>query len=186
MLQCNHEEAGTRSIFHMIIENGAKKIVVKSDDTDVLVLLIYFYWNDEKLNSSEIFMEKGHSTTSINKKRFVPIHLIAQILGKTVSDGLPAFHALTGCDTTSSFFKIGKKSAWQIYFKNHQNIELQCFGKNSIDASLKAARKLILSLYRNEKCKDLNEVRLKLTKETNKSAKEIPPTEDSFKLHVLR
>ncbi|CAG9762726.1 unnamed protein product [Ceutorhynchus assimilis] len=186
LLQSNHEEADTRLIFHLVHSSTGSPIVVKSDDTDVLVLLIYFYWNDKKLNASEIYMEKGHNTTSTNKKRFVPIHLIAQNLQKPISDGLPAFHAITGCDTTNSFFKIGKKSAWQIYFRNHQQFDLHSFGKTSIEQGLDSARKFTLSLYRNDKCKDLNEVRQKMTKETKKSAKEIPPTEDAFYLHVLR
>ncbi|CAG9761390.1 unnamed protein product [Ceutorhynchus assimilis] len=170
LLQSNHEEADTRLIFHLVHSSTGSPIVVKSDDTDVLVLLIYFYWNDKKLNASEIYIEKGHNTTSTNKKRFVPIHLIAQTLQKPISDGLPAFHAITGCDTTNSFFKIRKKSAWQIYFRNHQQFDLHSFGKTSIEQGLDSARKFTPSLYRNDKCKDLNEVRQKMTKETKKSA----------------
>ncbi|CAG9760708.1 unnamed protein product [Ceutorhynchus assimilis] len=170
LLQSNHEEADTRLIFHLVHSSTGSPIVVKSDDTDVLVLLIYFYWNDKKLNASEIYIEKGHNTTSTNKKRFVPIHLIAQNLQKPISDGLPAFHAITGCDTTNSFFKIRKKSAWQIYFRNHQQFHLHSFGKTSIEQGLDSARKFTPSLYRNDKCKDLNEVRQKMTKETKKSA----------------
>lgn len=131
-------------------------------------------------------MEKGHKTIATNRHRFVPIHSIAKVLGKHVCDGLLAFHALTGCDTTSSFFKIEKKSAWQIYFKNIKDFGLQCFGKASLEESLIAARKLVSSLYRENKCKDLDQIRIKLTQGTNRSAKELPPTEDSFYLHVQR
>ena len=33
----------------------------------------------------------------------------------SMSRGLPFFHALTGCDTTSSFKGKAKKSAWQTW-----------------------------------------------------------------------
>ena len=32
-----------------------------------------------------------------------------QKLGLDFCEGLPAAHAITGCDTTSSFYKIGKR-----------------------------------------------------------------------------
>ena len=28
---------------------------------------------------------------------------------------MPYFHSCTGCDTTSSFFKMGKKTAWEAW-----------------------------------------------------------------------
>ena len=40
--------------------------------------------------------------------------VVAQ-LGPAKSSALPAFHALTGCDTTSSFFGKGKKTAWAVW-----------------------------------------------------------------------
>lgn len=160
--------------------------MVKSDDTDVLLLLLYYYWNDEMLKSKEIYMEKGHGTKVLNKKRYIAVHAIANKLGKRICDGLLALHALTGCDTTSSFYKIGKKSAWAIYFRNIDNISLDQFGKVSLSESLEKARQFVSYLYHKENCKNLNEIRLKLTQETKRSAKEIPPTEDAFYLHVQR
>ena len=40
------------------------------------------------------------------------MHDIAQKLGPSMAKALPAFHAITGCDTTSAFFGKGKKTAW--------------------------------------------------------------------------
>ena len=37
---------------------------------------------------------------------------MARALGDTKCDGLPACHALTGCDVTSSFVGKGKRTAW--------------------------------------------------------------------------
>ena len=43
---------------------------------------------------------------------FYSINHIALNIGERTSKALPMFHAFTGCDTTSSFFRKGKK-AWQ-------------------------------------------------------------------------
>ena len=43
------------------------------------------------------------------------MHTIAAQLGPAKSSALPAFHALTGFDTASSFFGKGKKTAWTVW-----------------------------------------------------------------------
>ena len=40
---------------------------------------------------------------------------MAQAIGRRKSKCLPFFHALTGCDTTSSFLGHGKWSAWETW-----------------------------------------------------------------------
>lgn len=185
-LKANHEEADTRLIFHISQQTNFHTIVVKADDTDILILLLYFNFNDSSFETKEIYMEKGHNTSATNQKRFVPVHAIGKALGKFLCDSLLAFHAITGCDTTNSFFKIGKKSAWDIFIKNSKTFQLDKFGKDNVDHSVNIARIFVLYLYRQHNCTDLNDARLKLTLYTKKSAKEIPPTEDAFRLHVLR
>ena len=44
--------------------------------------------------------------------RFIPIHEVAVVVGPRKSATLHLFHALTWCDTVSSFAGIGKKTAW--------------------------------------------------------------------------
>ena len=34
---------------------------------------------------------------------------------------LPYFHALTGCDATSSFYQFGKAKFWKTWMKQHNN-----------------------------------------------------------------
>lgn len=43
--------------------------------------------------------------------RYVPIHAITHKLGPKQCAAFPAYHALTGCDTTSSLSGIGKKKS---------------------------------------------------------------------------
>lgn len=49
------------------------------------------------------------------KIRYIPIHLIVKRIGIKRAKALPFFHAITGCDSLSSFFGIGKLTAWKIW-----------------------------------------------------------------------
>ena len=44
--------------------------------------------------------------------KYIPVHEIVIKLGHDKSTAMPAFYALTGCDTTSSFYGKGIKIAW--------------------------------------------------------------------------
>ena len=44
--------------------------------------------------------------------RYIDATAMAQALGDAKCDGLPAFHALTECDVTSSFVGKGKRTTW--------------------------------------------------------------------------
>jgi 5'-3' exonuclease len=55
------------------------------------------------------------------KKCFVPIYQIH--VTEDIRESLLTFHALTGCDTTSQFAGIGKKSAWTVFVKFHDLLE---------------------------------------------------------------
>ena len=112
MLDCSclastHEEADTRIILHALYsdklyrENNVQgRIVVKSPDTDVLVLLVHYF--PKMKNPSELWFQTGLITSTI--------HELCKSLSSVVCEILPADYALTGCDTNSSFFGIGKKS----------------------------------------------------------------------------
>ncbi|KAF5297723.1 hypothetical protein FQR65_LT19684 [Abscondita terminalis] len=155
ILKCNHEEADTLIIFHIRAEKSVhKRIVVKSDDTDVLILLLHYYNCDANDILEKVYMEKGHSSVSTSQKRFIPIHTLAHNLGNSICNSLPAFHALTGCDTTNSLFKIGKNSAFNVLSKNVNNMQLHHFGKTTISESITVARKFILHLYKQESAED--------------------------------
>lgn len=107
-LYSTQEEADTRMVLHAIhLSDRYQNIIVKSDDTDVLVLLIY-YVSRGLLGTASMFVHAGHG----DRQRFVPVSRISKNLGTAVCESLPAYHALTECDTTSSLFKIGKISAF--------------------------------------------------------------------------
>ena len=123
------------------------------------------------------------------KERYIPVHLIANELGPTVCECLPAAHALTGCDTTCSLNRIGKKTAYSKLVNNADIIsQLKTFHEDNVEDSVTVARTYALLLY-GKKGKDadtLDELRYIIATTTDKSASMLPPTEDSFKQHVLR
>ena len=46
--------------------------------------------------------------------RYLPIHIIPEGLEQKATT-LPAFHAITGCETFSFFFGKRKKTAWSVW-----------------------------------------------------------------------
>ena len=59
---------------------------------------------------TELWIETGNITKSGDQKRFIPIHLICDYFSPNFCKLLPAAHCLTGCDSVSAFYRIGKKS----------------------------------------------------------------------------
>ena len=104
---CTHEEADTRMLLHAANGSGegCKKIMIKTVDTDVLVLAVSFA---EKLSCEYLWVAFGTGKAF----RYINVVSVAQKLGRDKCLALPAFHALTGCDTTSSFAGRGKRTAW--------------------------------------------------------------------------
>ena len=111
MPDCSHEEADTRIIVDVLdtARNGCKKIIVRTVDTDVLVILIgQFHHIKERHSIIELSIAfgvgKDYTMYSINE--------ICRKFERDACKVLPVFHAFTGCDTTSSFHGKGKRSAW--------------------------------------------------------------------------
>ena len=107
-LKSNHEEADTRMILHAayaVRDLPTSAIVIQSPDTDVLVLCVSHFTG---IGCNELWFCTGVS----DRQRYIPVHSIQEKLGERLCQSLPAFHALTGCDSTSSFSCRGKKKPW--------------------------------------------------------------------------
>ena len=97
----DQEEADTLMILYGIVItrlNPFQELVVCSPDTDVLLLLIYFY---EQLCPSTIFR-----TGRTNQVRDINIGLAHEALGEERSKALLGFHCFTGCDQTAVLWKV--------------------------------------------------------------------------------
>ncbi len=114
MLPCDHEEADTRLLVHLIdtLKSGCSSCVIRTVDTDVVVILIGNFHQLLTINHSvSIWVAVGAG------KAFTYFHINSSChsLGKDKSLALPVFHSFTGCDTTSGFFGEGKKLAWETW-----------------------------------------------------------------------
>ena len=119
-------------------------------------------------------MYAGHS----GKERYIPVHRIANELGQTVCECLPAAHALTGCDTTCSMNRIGKKTAYSKLLKNVDTLSnLKTFHEdNLLEDSVAVARSyaLLLNGKKGSDMDTLDELRYIIATTTDKSASMLP------------
>ncbi|KAG1682024.1 Sprouty-related, EVH1 domain-containing protein 2 [Nymphon striatum] len=112
-LKSTHEEADTRIVLHAVdaVRAGCQRLLINCRDTDVLVLLVHFC---DHIAADELWMCSGTKM----KPKYIPVHIVRQHLTDAICSTLPAFHAVTGCDSTSQFAGHGKKKAWQAYIKD--------------------------------------------------------------------
>ena len=101
-LSANHEEADTCLIVRAkdAVENNHKRIIVMCRDTDVLLLLLY--------HLGRIDVEVWMVSRTSKQRKCYPVHVIASKLDGDILNKILGFHALTGCDTTSSHSGISK------------------------------------------------------------------------------
>ena len=86
------------------------RVIVQSPDTDAAVICTPLHSDHD---SQELWFRTGVK----DKLRYIPV------LGRGVCDALPALHALTGCDSTSSLSGIGKKKAMKALLGNQMQKE---------------------------------------------------------------
>ena len=107
-MRTSHEEADIIIVqqCYGAVSAGCRSLKVISDDTDVFVLLTFFYL--EQSCKVPVFMEGTHGSRTVVD--------IAATVKKwpQIIPMLPAIHDLTGCDTTSRVFGIGKKTALKV------------------------------------------------------------------------
>jgi hypothetical protein len=137
MEQCNHEEADTRVLVHLLHALQTSTLgMVLTGDTDVVVILLSNFHYIKAVNpASEIWISfKAGKTT-----RMISLNTIASNLGRTKCKTMALFHAFTGSDSTSSFKFKGKRYCCKLmdavpslmeefatlsstlHFKHHQN-----------------------------------------------------------------
>ena len=105
---------------------------------------------------------------------------------------LPVVHTLTGCDSTSSFTGIGKKTAFKIL--QTKIIELQSLydlvdlvevqmNSNAVNGTMK----FVFWLYdKTSDTNQINEIRYKLFAKKNSNPENLTPTEDALIQHFRR
>ena len=198
-LQNTNEEADSRIIYHMMeidkipsSYKDPKRIIIKATDTDVLVLATYFF--PQISNISEVWVAAGHVTKTVDKRRLIPVHRTVANSNPTLLNILPAVHALTGCDSVSSLYGIGKKSVMKI-LQDSGSVTYQNLSEIATDSNeetmVNIARPFVARLYdpkqyHTSKHSSLNKLRTAMSTTKDISLAKLPPFEDAFKFHVKR
>jgi hypothetical protein len=105
---------------------------------------------------------------------------------------LGSVYALTGCDTTSSFFGVGKKTTYKVLKDSQKEfVDLSQISCDDIETSVAVRRKFVARLH-DPKARftcdhdDLNKLRSRIAQQNDASLVKLPPCEATFRQHVLR
>ena len=165
-LKIDHEEVDTKMLAYgkyIATEHPIKKMIISSPDTDVAV--ISCFQKTSCLESmDEIWLKFGIGVNI----RYLPIHDITDLLGFSVVELLPAVHSITGCDSVSSLFGIGKKNAFETLKLNSESLtDMRLFGDSPslsiVDDHVTACVKFVCCLYdKSHEEYNINYLRYKL------------------------
>lgn len=186
-LQTTHEEADvivTQQVSYLA-RSGKTNITVIADDTDIFVLLLHAY-NEEKLNCGLVLSGTSPSRSSTDIKATAEKHI------DILEDLLPA-HVLSGCDTVSCIWGIGKSTAIKTLKSGLTLRKLGCQEELIADI-IAEATKFVASCYGFPRETDMTTLRYKVWTakmgnhklNTAPELRVLPPTSETFKEHVLR
>ncbi len=181
-LTSTQEEADTRMFLHANHAAGAgdTHIIMKSPDTDVVVLACHF----QQSISSSMYIHTGTKS----RTRLIDVDAVCQKLGPAVCKALPGLHSFTGCDSNSAFAGKGKQRAFDIVATKPdmceamQNIGCSlCIHENT----LHAAEKFVCSLY-GKAGDDVDELRYQTFCGKGSTSHQLPPCSDALRKHTTR
>ena len=160
-LTSNHEEADIDA--HMC---GIERLIVVCRDTDVLIVLLQVAAQLPK----EVWFMCGISS----QPKFIAVHRID--LADSVRSNIATFHAVTGCDSVSQFYGIGKTMAWKVF--NEFPYLLQRLGCCDLTAdALQEVEEVVCRLYlTRSSAVNVNDVRYLLYQKGTKYPENLPPT----------
>ena len=183
---CTHEEADSRMLLHVAhaARNGHHKIMIQTVDTDVVVLAVAVAQTLQP--EDELWLAFGTGKNF----RYLAAHEIAAGLGPEKACTLPVFHALTGCDTVSSFIGDGKKTVWAVWAVfpelTHALLRLSSAPNDIPQEVMATIERFIILLYdRTSTCTEIDTAKRKLFSKRH-NVQSIPPTKAALEEHVKR
>ena len=118
------------------------------------------------------------------QRKCYPVGQIAASLSPAVVNNILGFHALTGCDSTSSLTGIGKRVSWKVFCDNPDL--LHGVGRDE-DGTFEMVDEFVCKLYNIPlPQKGVDWARHHLFVKGKKSLETLPPTKDALELHIHR
>ncbi|VDI69502.1 Hypothetical predicted protein [Mytilus galloprovincialis] len=151
--------------------------ILLGEDTDLLVLLLYYY----NFGSKNLIFKPNHDKKT--KSKIWDINKTKVVLGQDMCKVLPIIHAISGCDTTSKLYGVGKVATLKKFIDSPTLKELDV--KN-------AGEKVITFLYGGVPHEGLDILRYKKFANRVLTCKEViqihtlPPTTETATYHSLR
>ena len=101
-LDSSQEEADMRIFLHTAhaTHDGCKAVVKSTEDTDVFALCVAF----SNVIPCPLYQRQSTKT----RTRFIDIQKIVSVYGVNACEAILGVHAITGCDSVSSFASKGK------------------------------------------------------------------------------
>eukprot|EP00794_Sanderia_malayensis_P001365 gene1365-biopygen1116 len=174
LFHCNHKEADSRLILHAILAN--QDVVVVAKDTDVLVLLVWAY---EKCAVTHQWFMK------YERDSFADVGKICRFIGRQLCLSLPAFHSISGCDTTSYMFKTRKVRIFKKLLKDQSPSTMLDALQNDeplLENDIQKLKEFVCAvIYKGSKDEGYIDTRVRLyQQQKEKSSMALPPDPDSL------
>ena len=185
-LSCTQEEADGRLLFHVAhaIKQGHQEILISSDDTDVLILLMAFH----STIGGHLYLKCGTRA----RTNIVSIDKVTASFGADVCKGLIGMHAFTGCDSISSFAGKGKVCSLRLLTSDKYVLEtfMELGNEWSVSELLMEKVEAVTCLIYAPKtsCTHVNDLRYSLfcAKKGEIESHQLPPSRDCLKQHTKR
>ena len=167
--------------------NGSKALMIKANDTDVVVIAISVMKSLNELGLEKMWIAFGQG----GNVRWIPVHEVVNTIGPEKASGLPFFRAFTGCDTVSVFRSKGRKSAWQTWNVSKEiSTAFTTFSQcvTALDNSdLQSLEKFVVVMYDSSSADaSVNDARLNLFARKQRPYDAIPSTQSALWLHSKR
>lgn len=190
-LLSNHDEGDTKVVLHanaILLDDPDTMVTIRSPsgDTDIVVLAVAHLYP----HAHRIVLDDFHGN---GQRKWYPLSKVD--LDEDIIDALIGFHAFTGNDFVSSFFRKGKNTCFKLLSSSSKFKEAFSLLGSSWDLTddiFYQLQSFVLHLYGMKKAVDVDAARYKLFKkkydneEKTVDMSTLPPCQSVLRLHCER
>ena len=121
------------------------QIVIKTGDTDVLILAMADCNSMTENGTTNVFMDFGVG----KHKKWFNITKLVETIGERHEQELPFLHSFTGCDNSTSFYNHGKCQFWAtwLYDENRESLTVVFIELSDMQSEITLERIDVFSKY---------------------------------------